>query len=273
MINFYLAIICSSGRSRVTRCRRSKRKEMTCYFTNRAGQNTSKRRDDMLIPMIDYFSFGVLQDDYIKNITPLLEELKMKKEKAKEHQINKASEKTVITINDLTFEVLANGANGYAFILHNSEYQVQLMQYETTNKSFYPVKVYIKAEALWSMNPYRAYNFIYCWLEKSFGKIKCTKVSRVDLCCHIDIIDFDYSYVNNFKGSYKKTNVRSDNRKFSGIEFGVRESKVYCRIYNKKLEVDTKRNKLCYYDQWKNNGWNGKSVWNVEFEIKRDFFY
>ncbi len=222
--------------------------------------------------MIDYLSFGVFPLNYMEAITPMLDDLTAKKELAKDYQINKLSDKIIITISDMDFEVMPNGANGYAFILHNSEFQIQLMQYESKNPNFCPVKVYIKSEALWSRNPLIAYCFIYNWLEDAFGEIVDTKISRMDLCCHADTIQFEHIDISAFKGNFKKNNIHLCNRNISGIEFGVRSSLIFCRIYDKQLEVNETRTKLWFYEIWRNCDWNNNIVWNIEFELKRDFF-
>lgn len=47
--------------------------------------------------------------------------------------------------------------------------------------------------------------------------------------------------------------------------------KVYCRIYNKHLEVVQKKVKTWFFDIWKNEGLKIEKVWNVEFELCREF--
>lgn len=226
----------------------------------------------MLIPMIDYLSFGVKPSDYHDVITLLSENLTACKDIAKQNMINKSSEKATINLNNILFEVLPNGANGYAFILHNAEYQIKLMQYQSTNSNFFPMKVYIKSEVLWAMSPTTAYQNICSWIEELFGTIVATKISRSDLCCHTDLIDFNYENKNAFKGSYRKLSIFENNRSLSGINFGVRESLIYCRIYDKQLEVKEQKKKLWFFEIWNNYGWNNKLVWNIEYELKRDFF-
>lgn len=47
---------------------------------------------------------------------------------------------------------------------------------------------------------------------------------------------------------------------------------IYCRIYNKTLEIEDKGTKKWFYEIWRESGWKNAIVWNIEFEFKRDFF-
>jgi len=226
----------------------------------------------MFIPMIDYLSFSADIDQYEDTIKLHLVELKLLKEEAKEYSTNKTNDKATIEIGGKTFEVLANGANGYAFILHNNEYEIKLAQFRSKNDNFYPIKVRIYAECLWAKGPEKAFNDIYSWITENFGQIINNKVSRLDLCCHTDSLKIDYDNVKDFKGLFRQKNIREYNRNVSAIEFGSRSCKVFCRIYNKTLETNQKRTKLWFFDIWQKHGLNKDKVWNVEFELKRDFF-
>lgn len=226
----------------------------------------------MLIPMIDTLYFSVDCENYSEIISKYVEELEQLKCLAKEYSLNKLSEKAIITIGNMSFEVLSNGANGYAFILHNDEYEIKIAQFRSKSTCFYPLKIRIKSECLWSRSPVSAFAFIYEWFERNFGKIIANKVGRVDLCCHTDLLDVNPAMLENFKGSFKKTNMHYDNRKLSGIVFGVRESLIYCRIYNKSLEVKQKGTKTWFYEIWKEHGLVSGDVWNIEFQFRREFF-
>lgn len=226
----------------------------------------------MLIPMIDSLFFSLDFENYCEVIKKYANELETLKKLAKRYSLNKSSEKSIITIGNMSFEVLANGANGYAFILHNSQFEIKLALFRSKQTNFYPVKVRIKSDCLWSKSPASAYGYIYQWFEKFFGKIIANKVSRADLCCHTDLLKVSSGIIEIFKGLFKKTNLRYDVRQLCGIEFGVRKSAVYCRIYNKSLEIKRKNLKKWFYDIWKKYGLKGKDVWNIEFELHREFF-
>lgn len=125
----------------------------------------------MLIPMIDTLAFGLDIENYQEGISKYADELLRLKETAKEYSLHKLSEKATITIDEVTFKVLANGKEGYAFILHNSEYELNLAQFRSNKDNFYPVKVRIKSECLWSKGVEDAYQFIYERMSRSFGNI------------------------------------------------------------------------------------------------------
>ena len=226
----------------------------------------------MLIPMIDYLSFSVDVEQYTNSINRYLDELNRLKNLAKEYSANKTTDKAVINIGGSTYEVLANGANGYAFILHNSEYEVKLAQFRSKNNNFNPIKIRVYSECLWSKGPAIAFNDIYVWVKENFGLIIDNKISRLDLCCHVDSLRIDYEMIGDFKGLYRQKNIREYNRAICGLEFGSRSCKVFCRIYDKTLEVIQKRTKLWFFDIWESNGLNTVQIWNVEFELKREFF-
>ena len=225
-----------------------------------------------MIPMIDYMSFSVEVQGYSEKIQEYAESLERMKLLAKEYSTNKSNDKALITIGDKTFEVLANGANGYAYILHSSEYEVKLAQFRSKNPQFYPVKIRVYAESLWSKGPEVAFQEIYEWVAATFGAIIDNKVSRLDLCCHTDELEISYATIGGFKGLFRQKNIREFNRTVSGVEFGSRGGKIYGRIYNKSLEIQQKRVKLWFYDIWKDKGLEREPVWNVEFELRREFF-
>lgn len=226
----------------------------------------------MYIPMIDYLSFSANLENYPECAMQYFEELNRQKEAAKRVALDKSGEKAIITIGNKTFEVLPNGAQGYAFILHNSEYEIKIAQYKSKNDDYYPIMVRVYSECLWSKGPEKAYSDIYTWITENFGIIIDNKVSRMDLCCHTDCIKPNYEMIGNFKGKFRQKNIREYNRSVSGLEFGSRQGKVYCRIYNKSLEVKNSKKKTWFYEIWNDRGQNNDDVWNVEFELKREFF-
>jgi len=226
----------------------------------------------MNLPMIDYLSFSVDVAQYEVCLIRYLEELNKLKEAAKEYSTNKTNDKAIINIGGKAFEVLPNGTQGYAFILHNSEYEVKLSQFRSKNNNFYPIKVRAYSECLWSQGSEKAFNDIYVWITENFGQIIANKISRLDLCCHTDDLQINFDMIGDFKGLFRQKNIREYNRNASAVEFGSRSCKVYCRIYNKTLEVKQKRAKLWFFDIWEENGLDKQQVWNVEFELKREFF-
>lgn len=227
----------------------------------------------MKIPMIDtlYCTFDI--EGYPGIAETLLSELEKRKQQAQQNQADKAQASVFMHFGNMAFEVLPNGTAGFAYILHHPFYQIKIAQYRSANVAFLPVMVCIKSEALWCLSPEAAFADIYTLVNEYIGTVTANKVSRVDMCCHTDELDFASADIEHFKGNFRRTNIRFYNRALSGLEFGNRASKVYCRIYDKTLEMKQKGTKLWFHDIWRDHGWDeSKAVWNVEFELKRDFF-
>ncbi|MCG8540461.1 MAG: hypothetical protein MJA82_11060 [Clostridia bacterium] len=226
-----------------------------------------------MIANSDTFAFSIDIDKYDVAIFPLLCLLDEAKENAKREIKNCTGEKVYREIGNMTFEVLSVGTRNYAFILHNDMYEIQLARYRSKNEYVYPVFVRIKSETLWSKGFYGAYQFIEQWIKKNIGVITTTKISRADLCCHTDSIRLNIEDIQRLKTRSREKNVHFSDKALSSMNFGSRSTqRVYCRIYNKSLEIAKKKNKLWFNDIWEKHGLNIHNVWNVEYELNRDFF-
>ncbi len=193
-------------------------------------------------------------------------------EKAKLTAISNASYKHFITINNLKFKLLSHGTKGYAYILHNNGYEVKIAQYKSKIKSWLPIQVRISSEYLWLYGLENSWSLIYNWIVETFGNIETEKVCRLDLCTHVSDVDLTTNWENSYKGTFKKRNMFLTNNQINSITFGTRDSKnIYCRIYNKTLEIQEKKHKTWFYEIWNKNGLNFENVWNIEFEIKSEF--
>lgn len=226
----------------------------------------------MNIPMIDTLTATIDILNYEESVKDLIISLENKKNEAKSLASQCFNEKVKITINNITFEVLPNGSKGYAYILHNDDYEVKLSQFRSKSKDFYPVFLRIKCESLWSNGPENSWIKIKEWISTSIGKVINNKINRLDLCCHTDEIKLNENDYETFKGNFHNDQIYRFRRKVNAMVFGSRDSKVYCRIYDKTLETRQKNKKMWFFDIWNNKGLNCEDVWNVEFEIKRDFF-
>lgn len=221
---------------------------------------------DTLCALVDVFNY----DECIKSYISMLEQ---KKEEAKLLASKCCTEKIMININDLTFQILGNGSKGYAFILHNSEYEVKLSQFRSKQDDFFPIYIRIKSECLWSRGYEDSWNNILKWVSTGIGVIKSNKVNRLDLCCHTDDLQLCDSDINCFKGSFHKDEIFRNRRKICGMAFGSRETNnIYCRIYDKYLEITQKNKKLWFMDIWTKNSLIPERVWNIEFQLNRTFF-
>lgn len=98
----------------------------------------------MFIPMIDTLIYNNDIEDYDNVMRKVLDQLEQKKQTAKSALTENKSTTVTITIGEMTFEVLSNGKKGYAYILHNGFYEIDLAQYRSKNKDFNPVFVKVK---------------------------------------------------------------------------------------------------------------------------------
>lgn len=218
---------------------------------------------DTICILIDIQSF----ENSAQKIIKYLEE-----EKNKAKLSNKTNYKHMITIGNMNFQIFNNGTKGYSYILHNSGYQINIAQYRSKIQSFYPIQLRISSEFLWSKGIIKSWSDIYNWIEENFGKIIDTKVYRIDLSLHTSDIDFISDYEQVYKGRFKKYLTNFNGLSINSICFGTRKGKkIYCRIYNKTLEVKETKTKYWFYDIWKNNNLNVENVWNIEFELKSEF--
>ena len=224
------------------------------------------------ISNIDTICVLVDIENYMENTKNILEYLEQEKEKAKLYVQNNALYKHLITINDMSFSLSINGKKGYAYLLKNNGFEVDIAQYKSKLKNFMPIQVRISSEYLWAYGLSYSWSIIYNWLVETFGNIINEKVFRLDLCCHVSDIDFIKDYEISYKGDFKKRQTFYTGTKINSITFGSRKCKnIYCRIYNKSLEIQEMKHKIWFYEIWKNNNMNIKNVWNIEFEVKSDF--
>lgn len=226
----------------------------------------------MKIGMIDTLIYSNDIEDYDECCRELLDKLEECKQQAKINLTENSAEKVLIKIGNMEFEVLPNGKKGYAYILHNSFYEIDLAQYRSKNKNFNPMFVKIKSEALWSRGAIQAFIELQCWTAKNIGVIVENKITRIDLCCHIDNFKLTDSDMNKFKGQYYTDTVYRYRRKINAMTFGSSATgRLYCRVYDKELEIKQKKQKTWFYQVWKNEGLKEDEVWNIEFQIMRDF--
>ena len=222
------------------------------------------------ISNIDTIYFLVFFENYCDNEN-LLSTLKSEKEKALSIATDNASYKHMITLNEMAFQLLPTGSRGYAYIIKNNGYEIKIAQYLSKMKNFAPVQVRISSEYLWAYGLRNSYSFIFNWLTETLGNIKEIKISRVDLAMHISNPDFITNYENCYKGKFKKASTLTTNKDINCLTFGSRSSPVYCRIYNKSLEITEQKHKYWFHDIWQKNNMNIHNVWNVEFEVKSEF--
>jgi len=210
-------------------------------------------------------------EDYENNNEELLRYLLEEKEKAKILTTNSSSYKHIITINNMNFEIVNAGTKGYAYILRNNGYQISIAQYKSKLDSYSPLQIRISSEYLWAFGLKDSWAIIYNWIVETFGNIIKEKVCRLDLCTHISDVDLITNNEICYKGNFKKRETFYTGSNINAITFGRRGSnKVFCRIYNKSLEVQEKKQKTWFFEIWKKQNMNIKNVWNIEFEMKSE---
>ena len=210
-------------------------------------------------------------EEYEEKSRKIINYLIIEKRKAKKEVLENNTHRHFITINNMLFELLPNSCKGYAFILRNEGYEIKIAQFRSKLKDFYPLQLRISSEYLWAKGAYVAWSTIYKWIKTTFGNISNDKVCRLDICSHISNVDFISNYENVYKGKYKKRQIFHTGNEINCICFGSRKGKnIYCRIYNKTLEIQESKKKYWFKEIWKNNNMNIDNVWNVEFEIKSE---
>jgi len=201
----------------------------------------------------------------------ILERLQKEKELAKSNYTRDANYKHLININNLDFYLSPSGTKGYSYILQNTGFQINLAQFRSKLENFAPIQVRISSEYLWAYGLSTSWSIIHNWIVETFGNISIEKVFRIDLCSHISAIDFVTDYCLVYKGNFKKKQIFYTGNSISAITFGSRKSKnIYCRIYNKTLEIQEMKHKSWFYEIWENNHLDINNVWNIEFEIKSE---
>lgn len=227
----------------------------------------------MFIPAIDKLCATVDIKDYEVSTSDLILKLEQKKNEAKMVAANNASQKTLINIGTQTFEIYPIGTRGYAYILRNDGYEVKISQYRAKNKDFFPIFIDVSSEYLWNKGPKESWDIITKWLKDNFGEVVGNKINRIDLCCHTDEISLTEEDCKTFEGKFHEDTIFRHRRKVNAMCFGSRKNqKIYCRIYNKTLETEKQRKKLWFKNIWSSRGMDITKVWNIEFEIKREFF-
>jgi len=227
--------------------------------------------DIKMLPNIDTIYILVDIENYEENTKDIVSYLLKEKEKTKELQLTTPNYSNILTINNMNFEILSNGKKGYAILLKNDSFEIDIAQYKSKLQNFAPIQVRISSNILWSTGIVDSWSIIYNWIVETFGNIISEKVCRLDLCCHISNMDFVTNYESTYKGNFKKRQTFYTNSKINCITFGSRKGKnIYCRIYNKSLEILETHKKYWFYDIWQNNNMDINNIWNIEFEIKSE---
>lgn len=174
------------------------------------------------------------------------------------------------------FEVYPNGNRQYYYILHNDDMELRLARFRSKDEAKYPVYVHFKSFFLWSSlygcnSLKEKYLLVIEWLEQILGcKYITSKINRLDLCYHTD--DAPELDENCFVGRHVNDNRHRSHRRVTSVNCGDPKSEyVYLRCYNKFVELKSSQ-KNWITEIWVNQGLNVRNVWNIEFQLRREFF-
>ncbi len=222
------------------------------------------------ISNIDTLYFLVDIENYEKECQDILDFLTKEKNVA-QYKYQEKKLLHLIDISNIQFYINYSGTRGYEFILRNDYFELCIAKYHSKIVGFKPIKIRISSEALWSLGFLKSYEIIKNWIIETFGNIASEAVYRIDLCNHSNI-DFTTNYENCYKGNFKKQNITYSGKDINAICFGSRNNKlIYCRIYNKSLEIAETKKKMWFKEIWQNHNLDVENVWNLEFEIKSEF--
>jgi len=132
-----------------------------------------------------------------------------------------------------------------------------------------PIYVKLKSEFLWLYSDKAYYKCIELLEGIMDTEITTVKMSRVDLCCHTDIISMNELNPSDFSTRSNKHSVIYGGNDIETIMFG--ESPIMARIYDKLKEVNQTGKKKWFFDIWQSYGCDCSNVINIEFELKRKF--
>ena len=226
-----------------------------------------------LVSNIDTICVLLDIENYEENSDKILKMLETEKEKARQMVVLNPTYNHYIKIGDIKFELLTSGTKGYSFILQNSAYKIYIAKYKSKVLNFTPIQIRISSEFLWAYGLDMTWSYIYDFITENFGSIFHEKVCRLDLCTHVSNVDFVTDCEKIYKGNFKKSQIFKSNNEISAITFGSRQNKnIYCRIYNKTLEIIEKKHKSWFFAIWNKYNLDIQNVWNVEFEIKSKLF-
>lgn len=176
-----------------------------------------------------------------------------------------------------TFQIEAGGQRPiYAYQVRNQDMAIFFAK-KRRNDGTFPIKVQINQFKLWELGARDAFLESLEVLTGMGFAYENSKPNRIDLCVHSD--QFQWT-LDDLSGMDYPRNVADDNkpdvlridpdtRIFETAYFGDR-TRLQLRIYNKSVEI--KKKGKDYFNQiYLDKGMNPAKVWNVEFEVHRDW--
>jgi hypothetical protein len=174
----------------------------------------------------------------------------------------------VDTENDVySFEILNYGYKNYAYILSNEYLTIQIAKEESTHYPRIRIETHAKFAILYQLD---LRDEIIYFLESIEAKTTKITFSRLDFY-------FDFVQVSKFSNLFpyfvtdKLTKTKYfHGKKVSGYSFGKRDKKsdYYLRVYNKTIEIRSKKKGYFWFDIW---GFNQEQMANqdvIRFEFE-----
>lgn len=243
----------------------------------KSGTQRYKPDQDKYLYNVDTFWYNVGAENYAEIMDDGLRDLLIK---GREYNSD-YDDSMVIEIplegysNPIEFEILHGQKPLYQYSIRNNDIAIYFSK--NVRDGQLPMKVQINQFILWEKGLYKAYLESKSILE-SFGfNVDVTKLNRVDFAVHSDQFQWKQE---DFKTFEYPRNIAMDNfpdwkrldpntGSFETVYFGSRSS-CLLRIYNKSIEVKKKK-KDYFLDLYESKGMDVDNVWNVEFEVHRQF--
>lgn len=228
----------------------------------------------MQIGMIDTLEISFDVQSYDDIFKDWLEKLDYSKNLSQTYRNNEENKKAQLTLYNSVYEVMPNGSANHAYILHSDFLEIKFAKARSKNINFYPIFIRAKSAGLWANSPEKIcvlMNNTIRSINKNIEMDITDRIKRVDLCCHTDEFKVDNSTLEEFQGRYVSNDIRRSHQEIETFALGSRSNPIYCRIYNKIKEVAKKKSNIWFMDIWQNHGLNDANIWNIEFEIKREF--
>lgn len=175
------------------------------------------------------------------------------------------------------FQVMNHGNRQYYYLLHNDDMEIRLARWRSKAEERFPVYVHFKSQFLWAeiysvSSLMDKFLLVMEWLEDVLnGKYLASKINRLDLAYHTDDVPRGFN-TEQFVGRHTTDNTWRTHRVVNAVEIGSRKSEqIFLRCYNKFLEARSKK-KTWFFPIWENARLDIRKVWNIEFQMKREFF-
>lgn len=191
-----------------------------------------------------------------------LKALKLLAQSALPNEVAKAQ----LAVGEHIFEVKEKGASLFPYIIEDGAYRVQLSR---PGKKAPMAYAKLSAHLLAHAGPIDAERQLYELLS-TLGEIQeAANVSRIDLYVDFET-DCDLEGWDRHAWVTRAGDITAYAQQghFSGWSIGL-GGVMSARLYNKSLEIISS-GKGWIVPLWQSVGWQGKTVWRLEFEIKRE---